>query len=259
MRDKRLLRMPSLMEVVTYCDERLSRSLIPDFPGAENGLQFENNGHVTKIGAAVDAGLIPFKKATEAGIDFLIVHHGMFWSPPYPVTGTLFNKYKLCVENNLAVYGAHLPLDCHKEIGNNAILAKKLKLKTADWFLEYQSNPIGLIAEGSLERSDLKNRLETLFPDGITAIEKGSKQPEKIAILTGSGASAVSELQKAGVDTLITGELKQNHFNEAEEAGLNLYACGHYATETFGVRALAEEVANKHGLEWEFIATDCPL
>ncbi|MDA0348166.1 MAG: Nif3-like dinuclear metal center hexameric protein [Verrucomicrobia bacterium] len=251
--------MPRLKEVVIYCDERLSRSSIPDFPGAENGLQFENNGEVRKIGAAVDAGLVPFKKAAEAGIDFLIVHHGMFWNPPYPVTGTLYDKYKLCVESNLAVYGAHLPLDCHKEIGNNAILAKKLKLKVSNWFLEFEGNPIGLITEGSLERSELKNRLDTLFPSGVTAIEKGSKQPEKIAILTGSGASAVSELQKYGVDTLITGELKQNHFNEAEEAGLNLYACGHYATETFGVCALAEEVAEKYGVDWEFIGTDCPL
>ena len=251
--------MPRLKEVVIFCDERLDRSSIPDFPGAENGLQFENNGEVTKIGAAVDAGLVPFEKAAEAGIDFLIVHHGMFWNPPYPVTGALYNKYKLCLESNLSVYGAHLPLDCHKEIGNNAILAKKLKLNPSNWFLEFEGNPIGLITKGSMERSELKNRLETLFPDGVTAIEKGSNQPEKIAILTGSGASAVSVLQKNGVDTLITGELKQNHFNEAEEAGLNLYACGHYATETFGVCALAKEVADRYGLDWEFIGTDCPL
>jgi len=251
--------MPSLKEIVNYCDKRLSLSSIPDFQGAENGLQFENNGEVTKIGAAVDAGLVPFQKAADAGIDFLIVHHGMFWNPPYPITGKRYSKYKLCLESNLAIYGAHLPLDCHKEIGNNAVLAKKLKLKATEWFLEFEGNPIGLISEGSLERNELKNRLETLFPGGVTAIEKGSKNLEKIAILTGSGASAVSKLQDAGVDTLITGELKQNHFNEAEEAGLNLFACGHYATETFGVCTLAEEVADRFGLEWEFIATDCPL
>lgn len=105
----------------------------------------------------------------------------------------------------------------------------------------------------------LKKRLGHLFPNGFTAIEKGSNRPGKIAILTGSGASAISELKAEGVDTLITGELKQNHFNQAEESGLNLYLCGHYATETFGVGALAQEVAAEFGLEWEFIDTDCPL
>jgi dinuclear metal center YbgI/SA1388 family protein len=207
----------------------------------------------------VDAGLGPFKNAAEAGIDFLIVHHGLFWEPAYPVTKLRYRKYKLCFENNLAVYGAHLPLDCHPEIGNNAILAKKLNLEPSNWFLEYEENPIGLITHGSISRNEIKQRLDVLFPKGITAIEKGSDSPEKIAILTGSGASAVSQLRAAGVDTLITGELKQNHFNQAEESELNLYLCGHYATETFGVCALAEEVALEFNLDWEFIPSDCPL
>ena len=251
--------MASLNDILEFCEGRIKTSQIPDFPGAENGLQIENNGTVKKIGAAVDAGLVPFQKAIDAGVDFLIVHHGLFWSPAYPVTGTRYEKYKLCFENNLAVYGAHLPLDCHQEIGNNAILASKLNLKQLEWFHEYEGNPVGLIAQGGISREELKSRLNELFPLGFTSIEKGSDVPAKIAILTGSGASAVSELKAAGVDTLITGELKQNHFNEAEEAGLNLYLCGHYATETFGVSALANEIATQFGLEWEFIESDCPL
>jgi len=249
----------SLNDILDFCENRIHTNQIADFPGAENGLQVENNGSVTKIGAAVDAGLVPFQKAVEAGVDFLIVHHGLFWDPAYPITGTRYEKYKLCIENNLAVYGAHLPLDCHQVIGNNAILAEKLGLKQSEWFLEHEGNPIGLIAEGCIARADLRSRLNGLFPQGITSIEKGSEQPQKVAVLTGSGASAVGELKAAGVDTLITGELKQNHFNQAEEAGLNLYLCGHYATETFGVSALASEVAKNFDLDWEFIPTDCPI
>ncbi len=251
--------MASLKEILEFCENRIHTYQIADFPGAENGLQIENNGSVTKIGAAVDAGLVPFQKSVEAGIDFLIVHHGLFWDPAHPITGTRYKKYKLCLENNLAVYGAHLPLDCHQEIGNNAILAEKLGLQQSEWFLEFEGNPVGLIVEGDITRTDLKSRLNGLFPNGITSIEKGSEKPQKIAVLTGSGASAVGELKAAGVDTLITGELKQNHFNQAEEAGLNLYLCGHYATEVFGVSALAKEVASHFDLEWEFIPTDCPI
>ncbi|SVE07826.1 uncharacterized protein METZ01_LOCUS460680, partial [marine metagenome] len=117
----------------------------------------------------------------------------------------------------------------------------------------------GLIASAFISRTEIKRRIYKLFPEGIKAIEKGSESSEKIAILTGNGASAVLEIKMLGIDTLITGELKQNHFNLAEESELNLYACGHYATETFGVCALAEEVAQKFSLAWEFIPTDCPL
>ena len=111
--------MPTLFEIVEFCDQRSHRLEIKDFDGALNRLQLENNGSVTKIGAAVDAGQLPFEAAIAAGIDFLICHHGMYWTPPVPLTGTDY-KFKTAMEGNLAVYGAHLPLDCHPEIGNNA-------------------------------------------------------------------------------------------------------------------------------------------
>tara|TARA_Y100000588_G_scaffold311241_1_gene337164 strand:- start:9176 stop:9931 length:756 start_codon:yes stop_codon:yes gene_type:complete len=249
----------SLSEITQYCDQRLKTHSISDFPGAANGLQLQNGGAVTKIGAAVDAGFIPFEKAVQNKVDFLIVHHGLFWEPAYPITEIRYKKYKLCLENNLAIYGAHLPLDCHPEIGNNVLLAKQLNLQQKSWFLEYEGTPIGLITNNSESRASLKAKLEKLFPAGITAIEKGSSEPNKVAIVTGSGASAISEITAEEVDTLITGELKQHVYNQAEELALNLYCCGHYATEVFGVKALAKEVAKKFQVEWEFIETECPL
>ena len=251
--------MVGLRTLVKFCNDSTLIDTIKDFHGSWNGLQLENNGEVTKIGAAVDAGLVPFMCAAEKKIDFLLVHHGLFWTPPTPLTGVNYKKIKYCMDNNIAVYSSHLPLDCHPKIGNNAILAQKLGLVPNGSFLPYEGNDIGLLAKSSVKRTELRNQLKDLFPKGITAMEFGSEHPQKIALLTGSGQSAVDKILGAGTDTLITGELKQHHFNMAQELKLNLYACGHYATETFGVDALAQEVAEKFDLPYEFIPTECTL
>jgi len=251
--------MIELQKVVFFCDRRTRRGDIQDFPPAHNGLQIENGGMVSKIGAAVDAGERPFAEAVRRGIDFLIVHHGLYWVPPTPLTGSAYRKIKTALEGNLAVYGSHLPLDCHPEIGNNALLAKALDLTRMETFLPYEGTHIGLVTNAPDDRAELKERLQRLFPGGVTSIEEGSARPQKIAILTGSGSSAVEHLSSIGVDTLVTGELKQHFFNIAQEEKLNLYTCGHYRTETFGVRALADETAKYFDLPCEFIATDCPL
>jgi dinuclear metal center YbgI/SA1388 family protein len=252
--------MATLQEIVTFCDQRTRRAEVKDFDGAYNGLQVENNGTVHKIGAAVDAGQQPFEVAIANGVDFLICHHGLFWTPPTPLTGANARKIKTAFDGNLAVYGAHLPLDCHREIGNNALLAKELGLKKVDTFLNYEGNDIATVALGPMGgREELAQRLQGLFPETFQAIEYGSDSPKRIGILTGSGQSAVPHLLANGMDTLITGELRQHHFNMAQELGLNLYPCGHYATEVFGVKALAEEVAIKFRLEWQFIEQPCKL
>lgn len=247
-----------LDSITEYCDQRLNTGLIADFPGAYNGLQFANRGQITKIGAAVDAGLIPFQKAAQAGVNLLLVHHGLFWSESVPVTGNIHARYKTLIEHDIAVYGAHLPLDAHPELGNNAQLARLLQLPVVDWFLEYQGNPMAALCRHSGSRADLARALQEQFPH-IFAIEFGSTHPKRVAILTGSGRSAIPHLKSVGADTLITGELRQENFNTAQELGLNLYACGHYATEVFGVKALAAELAEKFDLPWEFIPTECPL
>ena len=251
--------MAQLNEIVTYCDTLTRRSEIADFTGANNGLQLQNDGTVNKVAAAVDAGLVPFEMAIEQGADLLIVHHGLFWNTPIHYTGPLYKKLKLAMDNNLAVYSSHLPLDAHPEIGNNRLLAKAIGLEPVDWFLAYEGTPIALLAKAPDSRDELKSRLEKEFPEGITAIEFGSAHPKRIAVLTGSGRSALDEMKALGADTLITGELRQEHFNLAQEQGFNLYVCGHYATERYGVTALAEQVAAKFGLPSTFLPTDCPL
>ena len=162
------------------------------------------------------------------------------------------------VAGNCALYSSHLPLDSHPQIGNNALLARQLGLKAARGFLPNEGGDIGRIAPSRLTRAALRARLESLYPR-VIAIEYGSAAPREVAFCSGSGNSAVPALAAAGVDTLVTGELREEWFNVAQENRLNLYLCGHYATEVHAVRALAAEVSAKFGLPWEFIATENPL
>jgi dinuclear metal center YbgI/SA1388 family protein len=250
----------SLEEIVRFFDERSRRRFVRDFPGSENGLQFAKRGPVRKIAAAVDAGLVPFQKAAQIGADLLLVHHGLFWHAQQPVTDVIYEKYRVLFENDIAVYSCHLPLDAHPEIGNNAVLAQKLDLPIERWFLEHEGVPMGALCDTrAINRSELAARLRMLFPYTYTGIEFGSATPARVAILTGSGRSALDALAAVNCDTLITGELREEHFNMAQEKRWNLYPCGHYATETFGVDALGREAAEKFGLPFEFITTGCPL
>lgn len=249
----------ALSELVAYCNQRLGLPGYPDYPPALNGLQLENNGQVARIGAAVDAGLLPFERAIAGGVEFLIVHHGLFWDGARPIVGAQRERLRVALTGNLAVYSAHLPLDAHPEIGNNVLLARAVGLEPTRTFLPYGGRDAGLVAKHSGDRAALRARLEALFPGGVTALEFGSTAPREIAVLTGSGMSAVEPLGGIGVDTLITGELKQSVYNHAQEQRLNLYLCGHYATEVYGVRTLAAELAEKFSLPWSWVGTECPL
>lgn len=251
--------MTNLQQLVDFCDKRARTHEVKDFTGSLNGLQFANNGTVTKIGSAVDAGLVPFQKAIEANIDFLIVHHGLFWSGAKRIVDSEYEKIKTLIDGNLAVYSCHLPLDAHPEIGNNALLAKALGIQAEDTFLPYEGTDIGLIGSWSRTRDELKATIDREFSGKFDAMEFGSTEPRKICVLTGSGASAIEHIKATGADTFVTGELRQHHFNYAQEHQLNVYACGHYATETYGVNALAQEAAKHFSLGCEFIATGCPL
>lgn len=252
--------MVQLNEVISYLDSRLRLESIKDFNLALNGLQIQNNGFISKIGAAVDVGLVPLEMARRSKIDLLICHHGLYWEPIIPIIDHNYEKIKIAINSNIAVYSAHLPLDCHPEIGNNALLAKELELEAIGNFLNYEGTDIGLICSGKGHTLDtISNLLKKLFPETYNSIIFGSKSPEKIAILTGSGQSAINELKSNNIDTLITGELKQHHFNIAQELKLNLFPCGHYATETFGVKALAKEISQKFNLEWTFLNQECNI
>lgn len=251
--------MASLYEMVDFCDNFLNTGRIKDYERAYNGLQFENDGTVTKIGAAVDANLLTIERAIVNKVDLLLVHHGMLWGQTMPIREIIYKKYKLLMANNLAIYSAHLPLDMHAEIGNNASIVRALGLQQIHKILMDAAYDFEIpLASAEYDRQALKAKLIALFP-GTKCMEFGTKNPKKIAICSGGGGSHVVDMIQSGADTVITGEGPRHLFDIACESEINLYICGHYATETFGVKNLAQLVTGKFAVKSIFIEEECEL
>jgi len=245
--------MPSLSEIVKYTDKYLRIREIEDWPNALNGLQIQNSGRVSKIGAAVDVSTRVLTEASKKDIDLLLVHHGLFWPGLQPISGALHQQLKLAFENDIAVYGAHLPLDIHPEVGNNAQLATALGLKSAKPFFEEKGQLIGLRAKVSLSRDDLIRRLRKALPGPIKAFNSGPKKTNVIGVITGGAGSEIYRVAQERIDMFITGEAPHWAAIAAQELGMNLILGGHYATETFGVKALATHLSKRFKLPWGFL------
>ena len=248
--------MSSLSNIVTYADRFLRVRDVGDWDNALNGLQIENSGRVTRIGAAVDASTRVLIESAKRNIDFLIVHHGLFWPGLQPVRGALHRQLGLAFETDLALYSAHLPLDIHPRVGNNAQLVAALGLKSAQPFLEEKGQPVGLKIRVSLQRSELVRKLEKALNDPVKLFEFGPKQTHMIGVVTGAAGSEIYRVADEGIDTFITGEAPHWAAVAAEELRMNLLVGGHYATEVFGVKALAAHLSKRFRIPWEFI--DCP-
>jgi dinuclear metal center YbgI/SA1388 family protein len=244
---------PLLFPIVRYCDETLRTADIKDYDGAWNGLQVENDGRVTRIAAAVDASSMTARLAIAARADLLIVHHGLFWSARHPWTGRHYALLRLLLENNLAVYSAHLPLDMHPRLGNNARLGAALGFKRLRPFFVEKEQFLGCQAQARLDREELTNRLARVLSGPVKLLPGGPKVCQRIGIVTGGAGSHLKQAADEGVDTFITGEGPHWTFALAEELGLNVLYGGHYATETFGVKALAADLARKFDLPWTFL------
>jgi dinuclear metal center YbgI/SA1388 family protein len=248
--------MATVAEIVRYADDYLHVREIADWENAQNGLQIENSGRVTEIGAAVDVSTRVLTQAAREQVNFLIVHHGLFWPGLQPVTGLLRRQLKLALENDIALYSAHLPLDVHPTVGNNAQLAATLELKSTKPFLEEKGRPIGLIARASLSQEELVRKLRKALDGPVNTFNFGPKRTNTIAIVTGGAGSEIYRVAQEKIDTFITGEAPHWAAVAAEELGMNLLLGGHYATEVFGVKALATHLSRRFGISWTFI--DCP-
>ena len=248
--------MTSLSKIVAYLDRYLRIREIQDWPNALNGLQIENSGRVTRIGAAVDVSSRVLGKAAKKNIDLLIVHHGLFWPGLRPVTGALHRQIRLAFEKDIALYGAHLPLDVHPSVGNNALLASALGLKSTKPFFEEKGEMVGVMAKVNWSREDLIRKLKKTLGRSIKAINFGPKHAAAVGLITGAAGSEIYRVAQDGIDTFITGEAPHWAAVAAEELGINLLLGGHYATETFGVKALAARLSGEFRLPFEFI--DCP-
>ncbi len=248
----------ALGDIVAYLDGYLRVREVPDYDGAVNGLQVENSGRVDRIVAAVDASQATIDGVVAlGGTPLLLVHHGLFFDGNLPVTGRRFRRLRALLTHDIAVYSSHLPLDGHEEVGNNAVLAKLLGLEVQGPFGAYRGKPIGLwgtASPGIASRDQLAARLTSVL--GLSTaprlIAGGPEQVERVGIVTGGAGTMVREARDAGLDTFITGEGPHHTYFDAMEFGVNVFHAGHYATETVGVRALAQHVGAQFGLEHVF-------
>jgi dinuclear metal center YbgI/SA1388 family protein len=245
--------MASLQEIVAFLDAELRISEIPDYSGAVNGLQLENGGTVTKVAAAVDASLPVVEAAVAAGADLLVVHHGMFWQGTQPLTRAFYRKIKSAMDGGLAIYSAHLPLDVHPELGNNALMLKGLGFESSGTFFDWKGTRLGLIAEVGISRDSLISKVSEVVSGPVHVCPGGPDEVKKIGLVTGGAGSEVAICRAAGIDTFITGEGPHWSYPLAEELGVNILYAGHYATETFGVKAVADRLARDFALEQVFI------
>jgi len=245
--------MACLDEIVAFLDEELQLGEVPDYPGAVNGLQMQGEQEVRRVAAAVDASLPVVKKAVEAGMDLLVVHHGMFWKGARPVTGATYEKFKTAMEAGLAIYSAHIPLDVHPVLGNNARLSAALELQDTEPFFEWKGTRLGIrgIFPGSLDQ--LTERVTEVLGSPPHVCAAGSDAAGTVGVISGGGGEFLTAVREAGIDTFLTGEGPHWSYTEAEELGLNVLYGGHYLTETSGVRALVDLLVEKYSLDGQFI------
>ncbi len=245
-----------LESLLQYLDAYLGIPDHPDYPVALNGLQVGGPGEVGRIVAAVDASEASIAAAVERGADLLLVHHGLFWEGLKPLTGRRLRRVRPLIESGVAVYSAHLPLDGHAEVGNSVLLARALGLHVEGAFAPYEGAPIGWwgTLDPVLDAPGLAARLEEAL-DGapVRLVPGGRDRVERVGVVTGGGASFVGDAVALELDALVTGEGSHHAYFDAMELGIHLLFGGHYATETFGVRALAAHLAERFGLEWEFL------
>jgi dinuclear metal center YbgI/SA1388 family protein len=243
----------SLFDLARHCDQLLRTSKVQDYPGAVNGLQVQNRGSVARIAAAVDASLHTVRLAVEAKADLLLVHHGLFWGPSHPWTGKRYELQRSLIENDLAVYSSHLPLDLHPKLGNNAQLCAALGLKKLTPFFFNHGQHIGFQARVRLTRQELAQRLQHALGNPPHLIPGGPAVCRRIGVVTGGAGAELKIAAAEGVDTFITGEGPHWTYALAEELGVNVFYGGHYATETFGVKALGEHLARRFRLPCVFL------
>jgi dinuclear metal center YbgI/SA1388 family protein len=257
--------MASLDAIVEFLDRELRTREVPDYPGALNGLQAQNNGTVTHVAAAVDCSAVAMRAAAERGADFLLVHHGMFWGGATPLVGAAYDRVRLAVEKNIAVYSSHIPLDLHPVWGNNVLLAKELGLEPSGGFALMRGVAVGVSGEADVATDALKDRAAAFSSRFGTALVctplRDKQRTRRWAMCTGAGASpeTVREALDLGVDTLIVGEGPHHTAVQATDNGLTIMYLGHYATETLGVRALASELATRFSIKSSFIEASTGL
>ncbi len=241
-------------DLVTWLDHYLDLASFADDPSL-NGLQVEGAADVQKVAVAVDCSLTTMEQAADVGADMLITHHGLFWGAPLPVTGPHRKRIAFLLEHDICLYAAHLPLDAHAEVGNNWGLGRLIGLDELRPFGSWRGRTLGVagVFPTPMSLRDLADHIERTLGESVLVHAGGPIEVSRLGIVSGSAAGSIGEAAAAGLDTLLTGEPKHDHFYDPFERGINALYAGHYMTETVGVKLLADKLREEFGLATEFL------
>ncbi len=251
--------MTDLATIAAHLDALLGTATVPDYAGAVNGLQMANRSAIRRVATSVDVSRRVIEQTIAADANLLVVHHGMFWGGAQPVVGATYDRFRLLLAHDIAVYSSHLPLDAHASLGNNVLLARTLELEPDGGFARYKTIDVGVQGGANTDTRELRDRADAFarLHGGTvrcTPIVPGHRT-RRWAICTGAGASSETllEAQAQHVDTLIVGEGPHHTAVAADDAGIVVIYAGHYATETLGVRAVGDHLTATFGIPSVFI------
>lgn len=238
-------------ELITHLDDYLQIAAISDY--GPQGLQVEAaNRDVQRVALAVDTAPATIAAAAAWQADMLLVHHGILWRSVERIAGPLGERVRLLLQNNIHLYAAHLALDAHPVVGNNAGLANMLGMQVDNWWCDVMGTKIGVVGTVDQSLDKLVATLDDNLNTTARTIDNGPSQVCKLAIVSGFGADRVSEAKAMGADTLLTGETSHANYWAAADYDMNVIFAGHYATETVGVRALGEHLVSEFALAVRF-------
>jgi dinuclear metal center YbgI/SA1388 family protein len=228
---------------------------------SNNGLQLSNGGAVSRVLAGVDASLRLLREAAERGADCVVCHHGLSWGDSLKrITGLNHSLVSFALSRGIAVYAAHLPLDAHPRYGNNAQLCKALGLTRPKAAFAYHGETIGYVASyvRPIPFDAFCGRVRRAVSPEVRALPFGGARVRTVGVVSGGAADMIDQAADLGVDAYLTGEPSLQGYTLAENLGVNVVFAGHYATETFGVRALATLITRRLGLPAEFVDFKIP-
>ena len=247
-------------ELIAFLDGLLESPGRPDY--GPNGLQVPGAEEVDLVVTGVSAHRELFEQAAAAGAQLVLCHHGIFWGESAgPVTEQLKARLKLLFDHDMSLAAYHLPLDAHPEVGNNALICQGLGLERETAFGDAKGAPVGWIgaAPDPITLETLVERSTALFGSAPLVFDSGPAKIRRVGVLSGGGSSALDEAIALGLDAFVTGEPTEHVMADAREGGIHFLACGHYASETFGVMRLGELLAERFGVEHRFIDVPNPI
>jgi len=253
--------MTHIDELIGHLDELLEPGAFRDY--GPNGLQVPGRTEIQRVVTGVSAHLELIERALALRADLVLVHHGLFWDfQPTGLTPALAERLRPLFKHDVNLAAYHLPLDAHAEVGNNALLAAALGCEAHEPFGDHQGTPIGRAGrfpEEGVPIGELVARVEDVCGRAPLVFDAGPERVRSIGIVSGAGAGYLPEAVARGLDGLLTGEPREHVMADAREEGMHFIAAGHYATETFGVRALGERLAREFGVEHVFVDVPNPV